>query len=183
LTEQGSQERQVSPDGEQPLRLLVTTQLDAHRVRRAARALAQRLGFTAVDAEAVALAVTELATNLARYATGGEIVLSPLGGTAPVVESTGRPEAAAAREAAGLPGEARQSDVLQPRRTGIEVVSQDAGPGIADIARALEDGYSTGGGLGDGLPAVRRLMDEFDIRSGPEGTRIVTRKWVIRGRS
>ena len=64
---------------------------------------------------------------------------------------------------------------------GIEVESQDDGPGIPDIMQAMADGYSTGGGLGSGLPGVRRLMDEFSIRSGPEGTNVVTRKW-LRGR-
>jgi serine/threonine-protein kinase RsbT len=39
------------------------------------------------------------------------------------------------------------------------------------------DGYSTGGGLGSGLPSVRRLMDEFGITSRPAGTRVVARKW------
>ena len=61
---------------------------------------------------------------------------------------------------------------------GIEVESQDDGPGIASIDRAMEDGYSTGGGLGSGLPGVRRLMDDFEIRSGPEGTRVTARKWL-----
>ena len=60
---------------------------------------------------------------------------------------------------------------------GIEIQSQDDGPGIVDLERAMEDGYSTGGGLGSGLPGVRRLMDEFEIKSGPEGTYVMTRKW------
>ena len=55
-----------------------------------------------------------------------------------------------------------------------------AGPGIADSTRALQDGFSTGGGLGSGLPAVRRLMDEFEIvRSRPARTSIA-RKWPPR---
>ncbi len=62
--------------------------------------------------------------------------------------------------------------------SGIEVESQDDGPGIVDLERAMEDGYSTGGGLGSGLPGVRRLMDEFAIRSGPGGTYVMTRKWL-----
>ncbi len=62
--------------------------------------------------------------------------------------------------------------------TGVEVVAADAGPGIADVAVAMQDGFSTNGGLGSGLPGVRRLMDEFDITSEVGvGTRIVTRKW------
>ena len=59
--------------------------------------------------------------------------------------------------------------------TGVEVESLDLGPGIASIARAMEDGFSTGGGLGNGLPAVRRLLDTFDIESGPNGTRVTAR--------
>ena len=50
-------------------------------------------------------------------------------------------------------------------REGIEVVASDDGPGIADLERALQDGYTTGGGLGLGLPGARRLVDEFDIQS------------------
>jgi serine/threonine-protein kinase RsbT len=61
---------------------------------------------------------------------------------------------------------------------GIVVVAADAGPGIADVAQAVEDGYSTSGGLGLGLGGVRRLMDEFDIASGAgRGTRVVAKKW------
>jgi serine/threonine-protein kinase RsbT len=60
-------------------------------------------------------------------------------------------------------------------RTAIEVESRDRGPGIPNIPRALEDGFSTGGGLGNGLPAVRRLLDEFTIESDPNGTRVTAR--------
>jgi serine/threonine-protein kinase RsbT len=64
-------------------------------------------------------------------------------------------------------------------RAGIAVVATDSGPGIPDIKRALEDGFSTGKGLGLGLPGTRRIMDEFDLVSEiGKGTRIVTRKWV-----
>lgn len=64
-----------------------------------------------------------------------------------------------------------------PKGMGIELCSRDKGPGISDPKRALEDGYSTGGGLGGGLPAVRRLMDSFDLVTGPAGTVITARKW------
>ncbi len=61
---------------------------------------------------------------------------------------------------------------------GIEVVAEDDGPGIPDVEIALQDGFSTGGGLGGGLPGVERLMDEFEIASTVgAGTRIVARKW------
>jgi serine/threonine-protein kinase RsbT len=63
-------------------------------------------------------------------------------------------------------------------RAGIEVIASDEGPGIEDIERALQDGYTTGGGLGLGLPGARRLVDEFDIESGPtQGTRVRLVKW------
>ena len=60
---------------------------------------------------------------------------------------------------------------------GVQLESRDAGPGIGDVARALQDGYSTGGGL----PAARRLMDEFEVDTGPGGTTIVARKWLRAG--
>ena len=55
----------------------------------------------------------------------------------------------------------------------ITVRVEDHGPGIPDIARALTHGFSTGGGLGAGLPGAKRLMDEFDIQSRP-GMTVVT---------
>ena len=72
--------------------------------------------------------------------------------------------------------------VLRPvkgtSRAGLEVERRDAGPGIGarDLARA--DGHSTGGGLGGGLPATWRLMDEFMMVTAPTGTRSVVRKWT-----
>ena len=53
------------------------------------------------------------------------------------------------------------------RGAGVELVAHDDGPGIVDLALALTEGYSTGGGLGCGLPGVRRLMDEFELDSAP----------------
>lgn len=63
-------------------------------------------------------------------------------------------------------------------RRGIVVVARDEGPGIADIERAMRDGYSTGKSLGLGLPGARRLMDDFEIVSAVgEGTTVTMRKW------
>jgi serine/threonine-protein kinase RsbT len=63
-------------------------------------------------------------------------------------------------------------------RVGLTVVASDAGPGISDVERALRDGFSTSGSFGLGLPGVRRLMDDFDIRSRPGGGTVVTAtKW------
>lgn len=123
----------------------VSSQRDVERVRREARATATRIGFGREEAEAVALAVSELATNLVRYAPGGELLVTACS------EGT---------------------------RTGIAIESRDDGPGIADVALALQDGYSTGGGLGSGLPAVRRLMDDFALTTGPAGTRVEAHKWL-----
>jgi serine/threonine-protein kinase RsbT len=68
-----------------------------------------------------------------------------------------------------------------PRGAGIQVESRDRGPGIVNLGDALRDGASTGGGLGGGLPGVRRLMDSFDIATGPQGTRVVAEKWSAIG--
>ncbi len=60
----------------------------------------------------------------------------------------------------------------------IEIVARDEGPGIANIQQAMQDGFSTSGGLGLGLPGVKRLMDEFEIFSeAGRGTTVSVRKW------
>ena len=65
-----------------------------------------------------------------------------------------------------------------PARKGIRVVAHDDGPGIADVEQALRDGFSTSGGLGLGLPGVRRLVDEFQIESKRNrGTTVTVTKW------
>jgi len=64
------------------------------------------------------------------------------------------------------------------RDQGLMVLARDRGPGIADLSMAMEDGYSTAGRLGLGLPGVRRLMDEFQIESGVgTGTHVRVVKW------
>jgi serine/threonine-protein kinase RsbT len=64
-------------------------------------------------------------------------------------------------------------------RRGIHISAVDNGPGITDIRMVLQDGYSTSGGLGAGLPGVKRLMDSFDIDSIPgTGTTISITKWA-----
>jgi serine/threonine-protein kinase RsbT len=64
-------------------------------------------------------------------------------------------------------------------RRGVRVVARDDGPGIEDLEKALTDGYTTGGGLGLGLPGARRLVDDFDIETAPgEGTRVTLVKWT-----
>lgn len=75
-------------------------------------------------------------------------------------------------------GEMVMEVVVLDDRHGVQIVASDDGPGIADLERAMEDGFSTDGGLGLGLPGTRRLMDEFDIDSAPgRGTTVTIRKW------
>jgi anti-sigma regulatory factor (Ser/Thr protein kinase) len=71
----------------------------------------------------------------------------------------------------------------EPSRQGVRIVAIDEGPGIADVERALQDGYTTSRGMGLGLPGAKRLMDEFVIESAAgEGTRVVMTKWSPRAR-
>jgi serine/threonine-protein kinase RsbT len=119
--------------------------------RQRAREMAKQLGFGAVDQSRIATAVSELARNVVRYATAGrgEVTIREL---APAPESRGR--------------------------VGIEIVVSDEGPGIPDINQALSDGYTSGSGMGMGLPGTRRLMDEMSIDSVVgRGTVVTIRKW------
>jgi serine/threonine-protein kinase RsbT len=127
-----------------PVRVRLQTRADVEHARRAARELATAIGMGRADAESVALAVSELASNVIRYAGTGEVVLRSLEGA----------------------------------RRGVEIECCDAGPGIPNVDKAMQDGFSTGGGLGSGLPGARRLMDEFEISSTTEGTTVRARKWL-----
>jgi anti-sigma regulatory factor (Ser/Thr protein kinase) len=109
--------------------------------RRAALWLAERFAFDDVRAGRLAIVVTELATNLAKHARAGEILLRPGAG-----EHCGAP----------LPF--------------VEVLAIDAGPGIPDVALSRRDGYSTSGTLGHGLGAFERQSDEFDLYTAASGT-------------
>lgn len=125
----------------------IVAEVDIEQIRREARSLAVHAGFDRHEAEAILLAVSELATNLVRYAPGGEVAVSI---------------------------------VSEANAVGILIQSCDTGPGIIDVELALRDGYSTGGGLGSGLPAVHRLMDDVTIATSPSGTSIEARKWLSR---
>jgi serine/threonine-protein kinase RsbT len=68
--------------------------------------------------------------------------------------------------------------VQREARRGLVVIARDRGPGIPDIEEAMQDGFSTSGGLGLGLPGSKRLMDEFEIVSDVgKGTEITMTKW------
>lgn len=76
-------------------------------------------------------------------------------------------------------GEVRVGIQYRDGRQALVVRAEDDGPGIVDIERALEDGYSTGRGLGLGLPGARRLMDRLVVESSPgKGTIVEMWKWI-----
>ena len=127
-------------------RIAITGERDLLCAVNTARALAKRAGFGTTQQFMIATAVSELATNIVRYATRGEVSIAVMNGGA---------------------------------RNGIQMVATDDGPGIDDPDRAMQDHYSTGGGLGLGLPGVRRLVDELtiDSRSGA-GTTVTATKWL-----
>jgi serine/threonine-protein kinase RsbT len=76
-------------------------------------------------------------------------------------------------------GEVRVGVQYRDGRRALVVRAEDDGPGIGDVERALEDGYSTGSGLGLGLPGARRLMDRLVVESTPgEGTIVEMWKWT-----
>lgn len=75
-------------------------------------------------------------------------------------------------------GEVVLSLIAKGDRRGIMIVARDDGPGIPDVERVLQGGYSTSGGLGLGVSGTRRLMDEFEIASVVgKGTIVTARKW------
>ncbi len=75
-------------------------------------------------------------------------------------------------------GEVLLRRVVEAGKFGVMVVAHDEGPGIPDIAKVMQGGYTTSGGLGLGLSGTKRLMDEFDIVSEVgKGTTVTTTKW------
>lgn len=108
--------------------------------------IAKKIGFSETAAYSISIAVSELASNIQKYAKNGYIHINI---------------------------------IKEKNRNGLEVVATDNGPGIKNIPDAMRDNYSTSDGLGIGLPGVKRLMDDFEIKSEPNnGTYITTRKWL-----
>jgi serine/threonine-protein kinase RsbT len=129
-------------------RITIESDNDVVTARQRARELAARVDLTSTDQTLLATAISEVARNITTYATRGEVLLS-------IVHDAG-----------------------PPPREGIRVVARDDGPGIEDVDLAMQDGYTSGGGLGLGLPGARRLVDEFDIETGPSaGTTVTLVKW------
>lgn len=75
-------------------------------------------------------------------------------------------------------GEIEFRSVVRAGKRGLLIIARDNGPGIPDIARAMQDGYSTSRGMGLGLPGAKRLMDDFKIVSEVgKGTTVSMVKW------
>jgi len=75
-------------------------------------------------------------------------------------------------------GTMRCEQLRDAGRDGVRLTFEDTGPGIADLTLAMKDGWSSGTGLGMGLPGTRRLVQEFHIESRPgAGTRVVIARW------
>lgn len=76
-------------------------------------------------------------------------------------------------------GQISFTPITDGQQQGIVAVARDDGPGIADIALAMQDGYSTKGSLGMGLSGAKRLVDEFEIKSAAgAGVTVTLTKWV-----
>lgn len=126
--------------------LSVTEPSQAAQAKRSAQSLARSLEFDETEAGKVAIVASEMATNLAKHAKGGEFLICPL-------------------ECGGA--------------LGLEVMALDKGPGMANVAKFLRNGYSTTGSLGTGMGAIMRLSSSFDIYSLPgTGTALLARLWA-----
>ncbi|WHM29260.1 ATP-binding protein [Streptomyces sp. BPPL-273] len=74
-------------------------------------------------------------------------------------------------------GVVRAAEANGPQGVGVFVEFRDDGPGIRDVEQALTDGWSSGRGMGLGLSGAQRLVNEFDIQTGPDGTTVTIVKW------
>lgn len=120
----------------------------AGEARRLAVHCAEKSGLSETERGAVAIAVTELATNILKHAGSGTILCE---------------------------------SIAHNGSAGLRLLALDKGPGIPDLGRALEDGYSTSGTAGNGLGAVQRLSTHFDVYTlAQRGTCVLTEFWPKR---
>ena len=120
----------------------------AGEARRLALHFAEKSGLNETERGAVAIAVTELATNILKHAGSGTILCERIG---------------------------------ENGSSGLRVLALDKGPGIPNLAQALEDGYSTSGTAGNGLGAVQRLATHFDVYAlARHGTCVLAEFWSKR---
>lgn len=121
--------------------------------RRRVGEVTEQLHFDSTMRAQVAIVVSELATNLLKHGGGGELVVRSL----------------PAGETPGALG-------------GVELLALDRGPGMANVAACLRDGYSTTGSLGQGLGAIQRQSTYFDLYSAPGlGTALLAQVWSPTG--
>jgi anti-sigma regulatory factor (Ser/Thr protein kinase) len=134
----------------QPAQQFVELSDSSHsgEARRLALHCAEKGGLGENERGAIAIAVTELATNILKHAGSGTILCECIG---------------------------------QNGNSGLRVLALDKGPGILDLSRALEDGYSTSGTAGNGLGAVQRLSTQFDVYTlAQRGTCVLAEFWSKR---
>lgn len=135
----------ADPAREVLFRLPLREESDIAAARHKSRQLAQAQALDATAVEALALAVTEIASNAIVHGRGGELLL-------------------------GI--------CREPNRIGVFALARDDGPGIPDIDAALSDGYTTGAGLGFGLPSAQRFVDDLQITSASgRGTTVTLTQW------
>jgi len=132
----------------------IRSDTDVVDIRSKVRDLCNNVGFSLSETTRVVTATSELARNIIEFAETGEVrwkILENYSASAP-----------------------------QEETVGIELTFEDDGPGIEDLEWAMQDGTSTGNGLGKGLPGAKKLMDEMEVESGPgSGTRIILKKWTV----
>ena len=128
----------------------VTEKSQVGEARRRIGEVAKQLGFDSTLRERVAIVVTELATNQLKHGSGGELVVRTL-------------------DAVETPGGV----------AGIEILALDRGPGMVNVAACLRDGYSSTGSLGQGMGAIQRQSQRFDLYSAPgQGTALLAQLWA-----
>ena len=131
--------------------MTVTESSQVGEARRLSIALGRAIGLDEVANGEVAIVATELANNLARHATGGELIVRSF----------------------------QECDGSSAKTRGLELLAIDRGPGFLNFSSAMQDGYSTGGTAGTGLGAVWRLAKDMDVYTQPgRGTAIVARFWA-----
>jgi negative regulator of sigma-B (phosphoserine phosphatase) len=135
-------------------------------------------GAAAIEADVVLLVREESDVAMARKEIRTLAARHALGDPATEALATAASEIARNMLVHAGHGELTLRGVSEGERQGVMVIARDRGVGIADIERAMTDGFSTGTGLGHGLAGARRLVDEFELTSTPgEGTTVILRKW------
>jgi anti-sigma regulatory factor (Ser/Thr protein kinase) len=123
---------------------LIAVSGDIKRAYISVSDIAKSMGFSKIEISSLANAVSEIATNVIKYATKGSMHVR-----------------------------------VSKNRRVLEITIEDKGPGIRKLEKAQQEGYSTGLGLGIGLPAAKRAMDEFVITSKVgKGTKVVMKKYL-----